>query len=161
MGSHKGLTFRIRLSIQAHESQELTQYQELQIISKMESVKEHRQKKGDQEHFRDFPGPCFTHGTCAFWPRITDSVSTWGFAGSYKQYVQSLSHVQLFLSLWTVAHEALLSMGFSRQGYWSVLPFPSPGDLSNLGIKSLSPALAGRFFTAESPRKPTNSTQHF
>ena len=53
---------------------------------------------------------------------------------------------------WTVvAHQAPLSIGFSRQEYWSELPFPSPGDLPNLGIepKSLaSPALAGRFFAA-------------
>ena len=41
----------------------------------------------------------------------------------------------------TVAHQAPLSMGFSRQGYWSGLPFPSPGDLPNPGIKPRSPAL--------------------
>ena len=42
---------------------------------------------------------------------------------------------------WTVAHQAPLSMGFSRQEYWSGLPFPSPGDLPNPGIKPTSPAL--------------------
>ncbi|KAB0349667.1 hypothetical protein FD755_015209 [Muntiacus reevesi] len=47
-----------------------------------------------------------------------------------------------------------LSMGFSRQKYWSGLPFPSPGDLPDPGIKPVSPALAGRFFTTEPPRKP-------
>ena len=65
-----------------------------------------------------------------------------------------LSHVQLFATLWTVAHQAPLSMGFSRQEYWSVLSCPSPGDLSDSGIKPaflLSPALAGGFFTP----KPT------
>ena len=55
---------------------------------------------------------------------------------------------------WTVAPQALLSVGFSRQEYWSGLPFPSPGDLPYPGIKSLSPALAGGFFTAEPPGKP-------
>ena len=55
---------------------------------------------------------------------------------------------------WTVAHQASLSMGFPRQEYWSELPFPSPGDLPYLGIKPTSPALAGRFFTAEPPGKP-------
>ena len=45
------------------------------------------------------------------------------------------SHVQLFATLWTVAHQAPLSMGFSRQAYWGGLPFPSPGYLPNLGIK--------------------------
>ena len=43
------------------------------------------------------------------------------------------SHVQLFANPWTVAHQAPLSMGFSRQEYWSELPFPSPGDLPNPG----------------------------
>ena len=53
---------------------------------------------------------------------------------------QSLSRVQLFTTLWTVAHQAPLSMGFSRQEYWSGLSFPTSGDLPNPGIKSASPA---------------------
>ena len=60
------------------------------------------------------------------------------------------SHVQLLGTLWTVAHQAPLSMGFSRQEYWSGLPCPPPGDLPDPGLKleSLtSPALAGGFFT--------------
>ena len=55
---------------------------------------------------------------------------------------------------WTVAHQAPLSMGFLKQESWSGLPFPSPGDLPNPGLKPMSPALAGRFFTTESPGKP-------
>ena len=51
-----------------------------------------------------------------------------------------LSHVQLFATLWTVAHQAPLSTGFSRQEYWSGLPFPSPGDLPNPGTEHKSPA---------------------
>ena len=58
-----------------------------------------------------------------------------------------LRHVQLFASPGTVAHQAPMSMGFSRQEYWSGLPFPSPGDLPDPGIKPGSPALAGGFFT--------------
>ena len=54
---------------------------------------------------------------------------------------------------WTVARQASLSMGFSRQEYRSGLPFLSPGDLPNPGIKSESPALAGGFFTTEPPGK--------
>ena len=60
------------------------------------------------------------------------------------------SHVQLCATLWTAAHQAPLSMGFSRQEYWRGLPFPSPGDLPNPGIKPTSltaPALVGGFFT--------------
>ena len=56
--------------------------------------------------------------------------------------------------LWTVAHQAPLSMGFSRQEYLSGLPFPPPRDLPNPGIEPMSPALVGEFFTTEPPRKP-------
>ena len=49
--------------------------------------------------------------------------------------MKSLSHVQLFATPWTVAYQALLSMGFSRQEYWSGLPFPSPGNHPNPGIE--------------------------
>ena len=55
---------------------------------------------------------------------------------------------------WTIVCQAPLSMGFSRQEYWSGFPFPSPGDLSDPGIKPTSPALAGGFFTTEPPGKP-------
>ena len=58
-----------------------------------------------------------------------------------------------FAAPWTVAHQVPLYMGFPRQEYWSGLPFPSPGDLSNPGIELASPALAGRFFTTEPPGK--------
>ena len=51
-------------------------------------------------------------------------------------------------------HQVPLSMEFSGQEYWSGLPFPSPGDLPDLGMKPVSPELAGRFFTAEPPGKP-------
>ena len=68
--------------------------------------------------------------------------------------VQSLSCVRLFVTPWTVAHQAPLSMEFSRQEYWSGLPFPSPGDLLGPGIKPPSLVLAGRFFTTEPPGKP-------
>ena len=60
------------------------------------------------------------------------------------------SHVQLFVIPWTVAHQAPLSMGFSRQEYWSGLPRPPPGDLPNPGFELaslMSPAFAGGFFT--------------
>ena len=59
---------------------------------------------------------------------------------SGKTGVCVLSHVRLFVTPWTVAHQAPLSMGFSRQEYWSGLPLPSPGDLPKPGIKPGSPA---------------------
>ena len=58
------------------------------------------------------------------------------------------------LTPWTLAHQASLSMGISRQEYWSGLPFPTPGDLPDPGIKPTSPTLAGRFFTTEPAGKP-------
>ena len=57
------------------------------------------------------------------------------------------SHVWLFATTWTVAHQAPLSMGFFRQEYWSGLSFPPPGNLPESGIEPASPELAGRFFT--------------
>ena len=71
--------------------------------------------------------------------------------------VCTFSHVQLFAIPWTAAHQAPLSMEFSRQEHWNRLPFPTAGDLPNPGIKPeslASLALAGRFFTTEPPGKP-------
>ena len=75
-------------------------------------------------------------------------------------HAKLFSRVQLFVTLWTVALQAPLSMGFSRQEYWSGLPCRPPGDLPNPGIEPMSltsSALAGRFFstsiTWEAPSK--------
>ena len=68
------------------------------------------------------------------------------------------SHVQLFATLWTVARQTPLSMGFSRQEYWSGLPFLPPGDLPNPGIEPMSlttPVLATRFFTSSTTWEAT------
>ena len=59
----------------------------------------------------------------------------------------------------TIPHQAPLSMGFSKQEYWSGLPFPSPGYLSDPGIEIPSPALAVRLFTTEPPVKPLYEIQ--
>ena len=67
---------------------------------------------------------------------------------------QSLSHVQLFSTACTVAYQTPLSMRFSRQEYWSGLPFLFPGDLLDPGVEPASPVLAGRLFTTEAPGKP-------
>ena len=66
-----------------------------------------------------------------------------------------LSHVQLFATPWTVAHQAPLAMEFLRQEYWNGLSFPPPGDLPDPGIKPASSALASEFFfTTEPAGKP-------
>ena len=67
--------------------------------------------------------------------------------------VKSLSRVQLFVTPWTVAYQALPYMGFSRQEYWSGVPFPSPGDLPNPGIEPGSPALQADALPSEPPGK--------
>ena len=66
--------------------------------------------------------------------------------------VKLLSHVRLFATPWTVAYQ-----GFSRQEYWSGLPFPSPEDLTNPGIESRSPALQADSLPFEPPGKTLKS----
>ena len=74
-----------------------------------------------------------------------------------------LSRVGLFATPWTTAHQALLPMGFSRQEYWTGLPFPNPGDLPDSGIKPKcleSPELVGGLFTTERPGNLMTSIEH-
>ena len=68
--------------------------------------------------------------------------------------LRCFSHVQLFSTPWTVAFQALMSMGFSRQEYWSELPFPSPGDLPHPGFEPGSRALQADSLPTEPPGKP-------
>ena len=68
--------------------------------------------------------------------------------------VKSLSHVWLFATPWTIAYQAPQSMEFSRQEYWSGLPFPSPGDLPDSGIEPGSPTLQADALPSEPPGKP-------
>ena len=70
-----------------------------------------------------------------------------------KVTVKSLSRVRLYVTPWTVAYQAPLSMGFSRQEYWSGLPFSSPRDLPNPGIKPGFPALEADALPSEPPGK--------
>ena len=78
-------------------------------------------------------------------------------AWKWKVKVKSLSHVWLFTTPWTAAFQAPLSMGFSRQQYWSGLPLPAPGDLPNPGIEPRSPALQTDALPSEPSRKPSYS----
>ena len=74
---------------------------------------------------------------------------------AYRQVkVKSLSRVRLFVTPWTVAYQAPPSMGFSRQECWSGLPFPSPGDLPDPGIKLGFPTLQADALPSEPPGKP-------
>ena len=95
---------------------------------------------------------------CIWYPwlvgRIVVLVSVFGWL---IVAVQLLSHVQLFVTPWTVACQDPLFLGFFRQEYWSRLPFPSPVDLPDPGIKPMSPALVGGFFTTKPQGKPYTS----
>ena len=75
-----------------------------------------------------------------------------------KVKVKSLSRVRLFATPWTVADQAPPSMGFSRQEYWNGLPFPSPGDRPDPGIKPGSPKFQADALTSEPPGKPKNKS---
>ena len=77
-------------------------------------------------------------------------------AASPVAALEALSCVHSFAMPWTVALQAPLSVGFSRQEFWSGLPFSPPGDLPNPGTETASPALAGGFFT----RSHKGSSQH-
>ena len=74
--------------------------------------------------------------------------------------VQSVSCVRLFATPWTVALQALLSIEVSRQAYLSGLSFPTPGDIPNPRIKTVSPALAGRFFSTSTKEVPIIRITH-
>ena len=83
-----------------------------------------------------------------------DHVASWGLSLEESCPLSRSVMSKYFVTPWTVALQALLSMGFSRQEYWSGLPSPSPGNLLDPGIEPMSPALAGEFFTTETPGKP-------
>ena len=77
------------------------------------------------------------------------------FMMKWSEVVKLLSRVRLFATPRIVAYQASQSMGFSRQEYWSWLPFPSPGDLPNPGIEPRSPTLEADGLPTELPGKPT------
>ena len=89
--------------------------------------------------------------------RTTNSGGQWHWSETFWFYFvcQSLSHVRFFATLWTVAHQVPLSVGFSRQEHWSGLPFPSPGDLPHPGIRPRSSVLQVDFLLFETPGKPS------
>ena len=108
------------------------------------------------------PGPIF-------WPLFwyLPLCLLWAEEGQIHIYdivLSCFSHVWLFAALWTIAHQAPVSMGFSWQEYWTGLPFPSPGYLPNLRIKPEFSAplgtcsLAGGFFTIDPPGNPIITT---
>ena len=74
--------------------------------------------------------------------------------------VKSLSRVQLLATSWTIAYQAPPSLGFSRQEYWSGLPFPSPGDLPNPGIEPRSPVSQADAVPPEPPGKLIIKTEY-
>ena len=96
-----------------------------------------------------------------YWNNIFCTIYT--YISTIKPYwepgvlLSSYCHVQLCATLWSVARQAPLSVEFSRQEYWSGLPFPTPGNLPNPRIEPVS-ALAGRFFITAHLESPRNSS---
>ena len=85
---------------------------------------------------------------------VKSTPSQEGQSFEHNIFVKSLSRVWLFAIPWTAVYQASLSLGFSRQEYWSGLPFPSPGDLPDPWIEPRSPALQADVLTSEPPGKP-------
>ena len=107
----------------------------------------------------DLPDPGIKHNSCnsCTGKQILYPLSHLGIPLRWVRICQSLSHVWLFVTPWTVVLQAHLSMEFSRQEYWGGLPFPTPGKLSDPGIEHESPVSstsAGRFSTTLPPGKP-------
>ena len=103
-------------------------------------------------HGRQTPYP-LSHQGSPLKNSVVESVRGFLF-DSAAPAIYSQSHVQLFATLWTVACQALPSMGFPRQEYWGELPVPSPEDFPDPGIMSHVSCLKGRLFTTELPGKP-------
>ena len=91
----------------------------------------------------------FLYKLWIYFPFITEALDSFCIIGEVK----SLSRVWLFVTPWTVAYQGPLSVGFFRQEYWSELPFSSPGDFPNPGIKPRSPELQEDALTSEPPGK--------
>ena len=107
--------------------------------------------------FSQFPWSFLLNKWCVASSHIVlNNNKNWS-AKSHVAVLQSLSHVWLFVTQHTGAHQAALSMEFPRQECWSELPFSCPRDLPTLGIEPGSPTLAGGFFTTEPPGKPAKS----
>ena len=106
--------------------------------------------------------PCVFQN-CFFFPSCLKHVGSPGiFSPHFQSDPSSFSHVQLFVTQWTVACQVPLSMGFPRQEYWRGFPFPSPGDLPDPGIELASLAsfaLAGEFFTTSTTWETLVHTQ--
>ena len=90
-----------------------------------------------------------------FWMHFISLTFLISLAKTLVSKVKSLSRVRLFVTPWTTARQAPQSMAFSRQEYWSGLPFPSPGDLPDPGIEPGSPALEADALTSEPPGAKT------
>ena len=103
-------------------------------------------------------GECDAREEWHLWKSESDSrVPVPCFLNPCMQARLVMSCVWLFVTPWTIAHQASLSLGFCRQEYWSGLPFPSARDLPHSEVELASPALAGRFFTIWATREATAS----
>ena len=131
-------------------------YSPKEAVKDLSSSKQARDKRGkdsrappqrlqileDRKHWKTHPLPTFTVPLPRTKGQGTKGVvldKSFRLSSLLFESESELSRVRLFVTSWTVAHQAPPSMEFSRQEYWSGLPFPSPGDLPNPGIKPRSP----------------------
>ena len=120
-----------------------------------------KKKKRKKHPFQDFSGGLVIKNLPA---HAGNTISIPGLGRSYmlqatkvKVKVKLLSPIQLFVTPWTIAYQDPQSMEFSRQEYWSGLPFPSPGDLPDPGIEPRSPALQADALLSEPAAKPAGN----
>ena len=113
-------------------------------------------------HMSIFPMKPFGISIIATVKPLSDSSNIWVLFESCAYVLSHVSCVRLLATLWTLVCQAPLSVGFSRQEYWSGSPCPPPGDLPDLGVKPtslISPALAGEYFATSTTREaPTSIT---
>jgi len=135
----------------------------LQVVFACILLSENRFKWASFSSVVKFPRASFSTTGTHHWPMslvrrwsISQILQNW-----HKSPVCVLSHFSCVRLCVTVAHKAPLSMGFSRQEYWSGLPFPSPGDLPNPGIEPRPPAWQTDSLPSEPPGKPINRNVSF
>ena len=107
-----------------------------------------------QQWPQDWKGQCSFQSQRKVMPKNAQTTAQLHSSHMLVSEVKLLNHVRLFLTPWTAASQAPPSMGFSRQEYWSGLPFPSPGDLPDSGIEPRSPALQVDALPSKPPGKP-------
>ena len=141
-----------KLKLRENNSPNITKYSDLEGVG----LRSYSKNKG---HTSTWISHRHTYVRAHVWQKLTQFCKAIILQLKIGKKKEWLSCVQLFAISWTVDCQASLSMGFSRQEYWSRLPFPSPGDLPDPGIEPSSPALQADSLLSEPPGKHTNQKE--